>query len=195
MHLDLQSRGLELARAIDAHQYEKTDNGIYFPRKRLLVAGLFRTWVNGRDEQVDPNVVPAEGIALILKSGLTGQTYYVSPFLNDLDPPTNLTAATFDSTMNEFTAYDETTRQAWTIPTDPVAGVFSNSASPAVFTAASSVGTGAGVDVYGAAIIGASGKEATTNKIVCCSRFGGARNLKTGDKLTIQYDLSGTSVT
>lgn len=194
MNHDMIKHGLEFARALDQNKYELAPNGIYLHAQRLFISGGFTTWVNGQDMQYDPNLVPAEGIAQILKSGLNGQTWYIAPFLNNTTVLANLTAASFTATMGEFTAYDEAARQTWTVPTDPVAGVYSNTASPAVFTASSSVGTGSGVDIFGAAVIGASAKSATTNKLACCSLFSGARNLKTADKLAIQYDISGTSV-
>ncbi len=96
--------------------------------------------------------------------------------------------------MTEFTDYNEATRVAYTLPTDPTAGAYSNSAAPAVFTAATAVGTGAGVDVYGCAIISASAKEATSGKLGPVSLFTAARNLKATDKLTVQYDVNAVSV-
>jgi hypothetical protein len=191
---DLMQHRLEFARALDNSQYETSERGLYFPRQKVFVSGGFTTWVNGQDMQFDPNLVPAEGLAQILKSGLGATAWYVAPFVNNTTVQSTLTAATFTATMGEFTAYDESTRQAWTVPTDPVAGVYSNSASLAVITASSSVGTGAGVDIYGAAVIGASAKSATTGKLVCCSLFSGSRNLKAADKLTVQYDVNATSV-
>ena len=191
---DLMQHNLEFARALDNLQYEQSNQGIYFPRQKVFVSGGFTTKVNGRDAQFDPNLVPAEGLAQILKSGLGTGTWYIATFVNNTTVQSTLTAATFDGTMGEFTDYDEAARPAWTVPSDPVAGVYTNSASLAVFTAATAVGTGDGVDIYGAAVIGASGKGATTGKLVCCSLFSGSRNLKAADKLTVQYDISATSV-
>lgn len=192
---DLIRHGLEFARAIDRHQYEVGPAGIMFPRQKAIVAGQYRTWVNGRDMQIDPNIVPAEGLAQILKSGLSGSTWYIAPFLNNVTLLATLTAANFDSTLNEFTDYDETSRQVWTVPTDPVDGIYTNEASPAVFTASSAVGTGVGVDVIGAGLLSASAKEATTGKLASASAFSAARNLKAGDKLTVEFSIAATSTT
>lgn len=190
---DLIKHRLEFARAIDNLQYEKTPKGLFFPRQRALVTGGYTTWVNDRDMQYDPNVVPAEGLLQILKSGLGGVPWYIAPFLNNVTPLSTLTAATFDSVLNEFTAYDEASRQAWTVPADPVAGVYSNSASLAVFTADATVGVGAGIDVYGMGLLSVSTKESALGVCACASKFSGARNLKTADKLSAQYDVSATS--
>jgi hypothetical protein len=197
---DLIRHGLEFARAIDRHQYEVTPSGIRFPKQRAIIAGAFTTWINGADMQVDPNVVPLQALNYLLKAGIKASgglaTWYIAPFVGNVTPDENLTALNFDSVLTEFTDYDETTRQAWTVPTDPTAGAYSNSAAPAVFTAASAVGTSPGVDIYGAVIISASAKSATTGKTLCGSLFDAPRNVKSGvvkDKLTVQYDVAAAS--
>lgn len=196
---DLLRHGPEFARAIDQHQYEVTPQGIYFPKQRAMVMGQFDTWINGADHQVDPNIVPTEALDYLLKAGLKNvgglATWYVAPFLNNVVPASTLTAANFNTVMGEFIAYNELTRVAYTTPADPTAGAFSNSAAPSVFTAAASVGADPGVNIYGAAILSASGKAAITGKILCCSKFSGLRNVKATDLLTVQYTLSATSTT
>lgn len=194
LNTDFIAHRLEFARALDNFQYELTDTGIYFPHQKVHVGGGFTTWVNGCDQQYDPNLVPAEGLAQVLKAGLGAQAWYIAPFVNNVAVQSTLTAATFTSTMGEFTAYDEAARPAWTVPADPAAGVYTNAASPAVITASSSVGTTTGVDIYGLALIGASAKSATTNKLAACVLFSGPRNLRATDKLTSQYDINATSV-
>lgn len=198
LHKDLIRHGMEFVRAISNHQYEVSPTGIHFPKQHAIVQGQFDTWINGADHQVDPNVVPIEALNYLLKAGINVlggiSSWYIAPFRANTAPTSALTAALFTSTQNEFTAYVETTRQAWTVPVDPVAGVFTNAAAPAVFTADSTVGTGAGIDIYGAAVLGASAKSATSSKLLTAALFGGARNVKTPDKLTVQYSLSATSV-
>ena len=190
-HIDLIKHGLEFARAIDNHQYEVSDTGLYFPAQRAMIGGVFETRINGADRQIDANLLPAEGLAKLLKSGMGGTAWYVAPFVNDTTPQANLTAAAFTATMGEFTTYSEAARVAYTIPSDPTGGAYSNSASPAVFTAGA-VGAG-GVDIYGAAILSASGKSATTGEVLCCSKFSGARKLYQGDKLSVEYTINATS--
>lgn len=197
LHKDLIRHGLEFVRAIDQHQYEVSPAGVHFPKQRAFVQGQYDTWVNGSGHQMDPNVVPVEALNYLLKAGLKVvggiSAWYIAPFLNNVTPLSTLTAATFDSVLNEFTAYDEGTRLAWTLPSDPTTGSFDNAAAPAVFTADASVGVGVGVDIYGAGILGTSAKEATTTKVLCASKFSAARNLKATDKLTVQYTISAVS--
>lgn len=191
---DLFRHGMEFVRAIEANKYETSPQGIYFPAQRVFAAGQFRTWVNGLDCQLDPNVVPAEGLLQILKNGLNGTPLYVAPFITNVTPLSTLTAATFVATLGEFTAYDELTRQAWTHPADPVAGVYTNAAAPAVFTAAASVGTTTGVDIIGAGILSNSTKSNGTGFCACAAKFTGSRNVKTADKLTVEYSITLASV-
>lgn len=189
--VDLIRHGLELARAIDNHQYEVAENGLFFPRQQVMLGGSMRTGVNGADFRIDANIVPAQGIAKILKGGVGATSWYVAPFVNNTSPQASLTAATFTGTMGEFTTYSEATRVAWTIPSDPVSGAYSNSSSPSVFNIGA-VDSG-GQDIYGAAILSASAKSATSGDLLCCVLFSGARKLYQGDKLSVDYTLSGSS--
>lgn len=196
LHRDLIRHGLEFARAIDRHEFEITPSGILFNKQKAIVAGQFTTWVNGEDMQVDPNVVPTQSLNYLLKAALKGtgaiNAWYIAPFLNDLEPDATITAALFDGTLGEFTDYTELTRGVYTLPADPTAGAFTNSAAPAVFT-----GSGAivgSVNIYGAGILSASAKESTAGTIFCASRFAAARPIDTGSKLTVQYDVAATSV-
>lgn len=192
----LLKHGLEFARAIANHQVELTDDGLLFQKQHVLLAGQFDTWVNGRGHQVDANIVPVEALNYLLKTGLlnTGglATWYVAPFLNNVTPLATLTAASATATLGEFTQYDAPTRVPFTLPADPTAGSFSNVASPADFTAAAGV-SGAGVDIYGAFIVSASAKSATTGKILCASAFSAPRKVFPTDVLTVRYTINATS--
>lgn len=176
----------ELWRALQGRKYEQSDAGIYFPGPKLFVAGQYTTWINGQDMQVDPNIVPAEGLAEILKNGVT-QPAYIAPFTTNATPNSALTAAEFDNILTEWVGYSETARQAWSIPADPDAGVYSNSVAPAVYHS-----TGAAT-VYGAGLLTEDAKAATTGKLYAASKFNNSRVMSNGDLLTIQYDIAATS--
>lgn len=188
---DLIRHRAEFARALANHDYDLTPAGIVFPKQKALVSGAFITTINDRDMQVDPNIVPTEALNYLLQAGLKGtgalSAWYIAPFLNNVAPTAALTAANYETTLNEWIAYDEAARQAYTLPASPTGGVFSNSAAPAVFT------SNAAATIYGAGILSASAKEATTGKIFCASLFAAGRVLAAADKLTVQYDVSATS--
>lgn len=188
--IELQRHRTELNRAIQNFHYERTPSGVYIEKAGIFLGGVFRTWVNGRDEQVDPNVVLYDGIDDILKvyfaQAAQRTAFYVVPFSNDVDPPPDLKATDFPATMGEFTHYTETTRPVWA--KGAVSGQsISNTATPAQFTSDATGGT-----VWGAALTTASGKQATSGLMVCCARFSRQRDLAgTGDKLSIEYAFVG----
>lgn len=193
---DLYKHRLEFARALDRHQYEVTDKGIYFPKQKVVVAGIMDHWLNGTDHQVDPNIVPTEGLNYLLQAGVNNSgglgSWYIAPYSANVAPGATLTAANFTSTQTEWTEYNESTRQQWVVPGSPTGGSFDNSASLAVFTGANTIATYD--SVYGAAILSASAKSATSGKILACVAFtSGARQVHATDLLSIQYTLAATS--
>jgi hypothetical protein len=194
---DLFKHRREFARAIDRHQYERSPHGVVFPKQRAIVQGCFTTWINGRDMQADPNEVPVEALNYLLKAGIKASgglsAWYIAPFVDNVTPLSTHTAATFDSAFTEFTDYTESARQAWTVPTDPTAGAYTNALSPATFTGSSALDPDDGIDVYGAGILSVAAKNATNGKLLCVSLFNALRNIKPTDKLTVEYELTATS--
>lgn len=183
----------ELERALRNHHYERSPTGVLFPRSGIVMSGVFRTRVNGGDEQIDPNIVLYDGIDDILavyfarSAQRTG--FFIAPFSNDLDPPPDLKAADFPTVMGEFTHYTEVARPAWTNGVVANQSV-SNTASPARFSSDATGGT-----IWGAALTTASAKSATQGVMVCCARFDMARQLQSAtDKLDIEYEFVGKDV-
>lgn len=181
----------DLARALANRSFELSEDGrLYVPgAAKLFIGGSLLTRVNGRDEQIDPNTMTLEGISYLLKAGVAGfsqiSNWYVALFSGNVTPTTALTAANFDGTQTEFTNYDEATRVAW--DQDAESGQeISNSATKAAFT----ISTGGGT-VWGAAIVSASAKEATTGTLLSCSKFGASRPLQAADVLSLEYTLAG----
>lgn len=189
---------IENARAfLDAIKYGRlriTPEGILFTEEGVTVGGYFDTWLNGKDHQRSNNNVPTEALNYLLKTGITGvgglTTWNIAPFDTNVTPGSTLTAATFAATCGEFINYDEATRQAYTVPTDPTAGSYDNSAALAAFTISTGV---AAHSVYGAAILSASAKSATTGKILCASKFSSARVVNATDVLSVKYTIAATS--
>lgn len=196
LHPDLIKHGREFARAIANKHYEVSDAGILFPKQGgAFVAGQFDSWINGRDHQVDHNKVPTEQLNYLLltgyKSGAAYAAWYIAPFTTNVAPGATLTAATFTATQGEFILYNEATRQQWVLPANPTSGSFDNTAANAVFTTAT--GAGAGVAVYGAGILSASAKSATTGAILAASLFAAPRTVLPTDLLSIAYTVAATS--
>jgi len=175
------------ARRIRNNQYEVSPAGILMPRDGVFIGGHFQSWVNGEDEQVDPNTMTLQGLTYLIKAAFASYaqigTWYVAPFSGNVAPTTALTAANFTATQTEFTNYAETTRVVWAQDAEASQTIVNN-ADKADFTISSGGGT-----VWGAALVSASAKSATTGTLPCCSQFSAARVMLAADVLTLAYSL------
>lgn len=164
-------------------------------RKDDFRAGGYFTIEHIRDGEViytedTPNIVVDEGLTYILDTALSNgtqnATHYIGIFKNNYTPVAGDVAATFAGAgvANEIsTEIDETVRPTWT-----EAGVTSktitNSASPAAFTANTTV------SAYGAFLISNSTLGGTSGKLVAASKFSAVRNLVDTDVLNVTYTLT-----
>jgi hypothetical protein len=184
------------------HQYEITDTGLFFPKSKVHVGGVFNHWINNdlSTLQKDHNIVVDEGLTYILDTALSAGTqitnFYIGIFKNNYNP----LAASIQSSAtasNNFvhstkadeatTEYSESTRPAWT-DAGVTSKTITNVASPAVFT------IGTNVTIYGAFLVGGSGSSTkgssgTSQKLIAASQFGSARSLLAVDVLNITYQL------
>lgn len=141
-----------------------------------------------------PNRVVNQGLNHFLNVGLRGEnvisTWYMAPFAANVTPAANLTAATFASTTTEFTNYDESTRQTWTSDAASTAQTLANAAAPALFT----IGADSQTTIYGAGLISAQAKEATSGVLVAAGRLPTAlTGLAEGYEVRLRYRINGTS--
>lgn len=160
----------------------------------LKAGGYFtvRHYRDGKllDTIVSENIVVDEGLTHILDVALSGgtqdTTWFIGIYKNNYTPVAGDVASTFAGAgvANEIsTEVDETTRPAWT-----EAGVSSksitNSASPAVFTANTTV------SAYGAFMISDNTMGGTSGVLMAASKFPAVRNLLNTDVLNITYTLT-----
>ncbi len=179
----------EFLRAIRNKQYEVTDSGLYFPKMREGIAGHFETTINHRDPQIDPNLIPTQGLNLVLDSlmpGGLGRQWYVALFSANVTPIAGLTGATWVAAQTEFIGYSELTRVDYENGV-AAAGVIDNDADRAEFTMT------AAATIYGGALVGASAKSAVTNDILACAKFATGRAVQIADTLQVKYTLTLTS--
>lgn len=181
----------DLRQALRTHRYERTDDGrLYLPHIKAFVGGVFNSTLNGHDARVIPNDMVHEGLDDILgvyfKQASQRTAFYIAPFSGNVTPdPATLTAANFASTQTEFIDYTESARPAWT-PGAVASQSIDNAASLAVFTVNQDAST-----IWGFALLTAAPKQATTGLLVCCAKDTTARdNLRSGDKLNVEYDLT-----
>jgi len=135
----------------------------------------------------DDNIVVDVGINYIL-NGAFGETsqitsWYVG-FLNNYTPVAGSTMTNFGG--NEFTAYDEATRPAWTPNAAASAKELTNSSSPATITCSTNSS-----NVYGIFITSSSTKSGITGTAISGLLFASAKALDDGDEMDIVYALGG----
>lgn len=188
---ELQAHRREFARAVANKHYERVGDGrILFPKQKSFIHGAMISTINGRDEQIDPNIIPDEGLNYMLDVGVHDATkvsaWYVALFNTNTTPQDTLTGANFAATQGEYTGYSETTRVAY-VEAAAVDGATSNTASRAEFTIVTPT------TVYGAALLSLDTKAGVTGKCLACSKFSAGRAVILDDLLQILYSLSLSS--
>lgn len=180
-----------LRSAIRAFKYERSDDGILVPSLGLRIGGYFTVNLNGGPDEPDKNRVVNQGLNDLLDVYLRNQSqtaaWYVALFSGNVTPQATWTAANFASNATEFTNYTESTRVAYT-PAAAASQSIDNTANRAVFTADTGGGT-----VYGAALLSASGKSATTGKLFSSARFATPKVLDEADVLNVAYTVGAGS--
>jgi len=195
---DLLKHRAEFRRALTNHQYEVSETGIYFPKQKVTVSGVYTHDVNGLDERSDANIVVTEGLnhmlSTVLADGTKVATWYVKLFSANTTPLATWTAANFTANATEITSntegYAETTAPAYVEGT-AAAGSINNTASKAAFTIYSA--TAAAISVWGAALSSSSTKGGTTGTLMSASKFSAVRTLYSTDVFNVGYTLSLTS--
>lgn len=181
----------EVLRALANHHYEEVGSkGLLFPRMGIYVGGGFHTDVNGKDQRFDDNIVVTTGLNKMLDVMLHNDTqvatWYVAPFVLNVAPTAGLTGATFDSTLQELTEYNEATRPAY-VEAAAAGGITTNAASKATFTINGTVNN------WGLAILSTSTKEDTVGLLFAAVKYAAVRALQSADVLSGQYAVTLTS--
>lgn len=149
--------------------------------------GAYEMYVNGELVEVVPNLVPAAARSYLLKAGVAGASqlsaFYGAPFINAIDPPSNLTAANFEATLDEFTNYSEANRVLWAQDAEANQAI-ENTSVLMSFT----IGAGGGT-VNGIALLSVNTKGSTAGTLLAATRFSTPRVLVEGDVLQFRYKL------
>jgi hypothetical protein len=176
-------------------RYERTDTGVYLPKQGLLCQGVYEG-EHRRNGQVierftDYNLVTNEGLNKLLDVMFNGATqittWYVAPFEGNYTPLATVTAATITSASTECTAYDESTRVEY-VEAAASSQSITNSASRATFT------FNATKTIYGAFLVSASAKSATTGTLFSATRFSTSKAVVDNDELLLTYTFTASSV-
>lgn len=181
----------EIAGFIRSGDFEETPEGLLIHRS-ILASGRYVHSVNGQDEKVDHNLIPAEGVAYILDSSLGAvakiTNWYLAVFSGNVNPASNWTAANFAAQASEITSttegYSNVTRPAWT-PGSTTAGVIGNLTSKAVFNIVCTTS----VNISGAGLLSSNTRGGTSGTLVSASRFATVRQVYTGDAFELGYEV------
>ncbi len=184
----------ELTRFVRDGDYEVTDGGILV-HSAALARGRYTTTINGKDPQVDYNLLPTEGIAFILAVALGGTAkaagFYLALSSGNVSPAANWTAANYNANATEITSqsegYSNATRPQW-VPGAVSGGVIGNLASRAVFNVVCS----STINVAGAALLTDSTRGGTSGTLVSATRYGSVRVVNNGDTFQVGYEVELT---
>lgn len=174
-------------------KFDTTPGGLLVPTDTVRCGGVFSCQLVRKGEVIDefdtPNLVTNQGLDNILEVMLRAQSspgaWSVGIFQGNYTPVASVTAATITAAANECVDYSESTRPTWT-PGAVSARAVSNSASRATFTFT------AARTIYGAFLVNASAKSATTGILLAAARFATARTVATDDQLLMTYNFSMT---
>lgn len=141
-----------------------------------------------------PNRVVDQGLNYILNAAFLGEgvvsSWFIAPFAANVSPAAGLTAATFSATQSEFTNYVEPNRGVWSPDGTATTKELINNAAPAVFT----VGSGSQTTIYGAGLVSAQAKSATSGVLAAAGLLpSGLTGLAEGYEVRIRYRLTASS--
>lgn len=174
--------------------YQRSDGGILMPETGLAVRGFYRGQIVRKGEVIDefecPNMVVNQGLNHVLDTEFHGTTqvsaWYIGIFEGNYTPVATVTAATITAQSTECTAYDEATRVAF--DEGAASGqVISNEGSAAVFT------FNAAKTIYGAFLVSASAKSATSGVLFSAARFTAAKTVADDDQLLLTYGITAAA--
>lgn len=176
-------------------EYVPTTGGVLLPDAGLRVGGKFicEHVRNGEiiDEWETPNIVVNEGLNALLNImfAATAQitTWYIGVFEANYTPVATVTAATITAASTESTAYTEATRPAYNEAAAASQSI-TNSANKATFT------FNATKTIYGAFLVSASAKSATTGTLFSAAQFSAAKAVVLDDQLLLTYTFTASSV-
>jgi hypothetical protein len=184
----------EIRQFVADGDFEQTEGGILV-HGGLMARGKYTHTVNGEDEQIDYNLIPAAGILHVLDVvfGATAKTatWYLALFSGNATPDSTWTAANWVATATENTSTSEgylTANRPTFVDAPAAAGVIGNVASKASYTiAASTTAT-----FYGASLCSIQTRGAVTGVLASSVRFASTRVIDDGDTFEVGYTVELT---
>lgn len=196
---DLKRHINEFRNYILNNKYEQSETGVYFPKARATMSGIYDHWVTGYESEMasDHNIIPDEGLnhflSVALKGGTANANWYLGLHSGSGTPTSALTHANYNATLSEIQAssgdpggYTEATRVAWAADAiDTVNTEVVNDTTPAEFT----ISTTTTCIVNGACLVSTSGKTDYTGTLISAGKFSAQRNLADTDVFNLKYKV------
>jgi hypothetical protein len=185
----------EIKRFIADGDFEVTDGGILV-HSAAMIRGRYITSVNGKDEEVSPNLLPSQGILYILGAAFDDEVaaidaWYLAPYSGAVSPQSTWTAANFTATATEITSgtegYSNATRPQWT-PTAAAAGVISSTTARATFTITCTTS----INISGIGLLSSNVKGGTSGILASATRYDNVRVVNNGDAFEVGYEVELT---
>lgn len=184
---------MDIRNEYNAGRFERTEEGLYFPRERLLAQGFFRVRKRGEEWEDSPNLVVTQGLTYILGAAVGAvtpvATWYIAPFVQATTPLASWTASNFNTEATEWTNYDGATRLEWERAATVTAGAVDSFSTKASFVSSANTQT-----VRGAALMSSNEKTGTGGVLMAASRFSSDKALDEDEILDIGYGLTLTAV-
>jgi hypothetical protein len=192
--MNIQKHADEIVGFINSGDFEETEGGLLIHRA-IRARGTYVHSVNGEDERVDHNLVPAEGIAHFLSTTLGAgaklSNWYLAVFSGAVTPAANWTAANFAANATEIVSqtegYSNATRPQWT-PAAVASGVIGNLANRAVFN----ITCTSTLNISGAALLSDNTRGGVSGVLISASRYGAVRVVNNGDSFELGYEVELT---
>lgn len=173
----------DIAAFVKNGDYQETDSGLLI-HGSILAQGHYFESVNGKDERIHKNLIPAEGIDFILNVALgavaKAAAFYLAPFAGAVTPAANWTAANFAATASEIVSQTEgfsgVIRPTWT-PTAASGGNIDNLTAKAQFT----IITASSLNINGAALLTSNARGGTSGTLLSATKFASTRVVYNGD--------------
>jgi len=187
----------EMARHLAEKNYEYTEGGILILGADVLARGVYIHSENGgQNEQIDPNLLPEQGLHLMLDvlfgSAPKPAGWFLAIYSGQVSPTDSWTAANFSATANEITSntegYSNVTRPQFT-PSPAAAKQITNIGNKAVFN----IACASSIVIEGAALLSNSGKGSGSGVLASATRFSNPRTQYNGDAFELGYGVSLTS--
>ena len=187
----------DIVKFVQAGDLEATDSGLLI-HSSILARGKYFHTVNGKDEQVDHNLIPTEGINHILNVALgataKAAAWYLGLNGGSATPQATWTGVNYAANANEIVSqsegYSGANRPVWT-PAAAAAGKVGNLASRAQYLVVCT----STITVYGAGLLSTQTRGSTSasdNVLVSSSLFANPRILNNGDTFELGYEVELT---